>query len=207
MTSFLLPAPFIIPATASSQIKRNADLISTIHVNDMPINGDVKVSLLPGDHDNWFLLDGRLVSTLPTEAQTAATLLGFSTNLPDATEAVIGNNSGETVGTVTGTNTVTLSQANLPNVTLTATTTDNGSHTHENSSETHLNSYIARDDNATGRLRSTSASGDLYNVRSRLMAADGVHSHTVNTPLGGSEAPLSVKQRTLNVNTFVWLEI
>jgi hypothetical protein len=91
--------------------------------------GDVKSGFQPNDHSGWLKLDGRSVNTLNANQQAAAIALGFTTNLPDASTAYLAQNSG-TLGAVTGANTTTLTQANLPNVSFTGTAASAGGHNH-----------------------------------------------------------------------------
>ncbi|AJF40815.1 hypothetical protein AVV29_gp047 [Vibrio phage phi 3] len=45
--------------------------------------GDTKFSYQSADHDGWYRLNGRAISTLPAFARTAATWLGLSGSLPN----------------------------------------------------------------------------------------------------------------------------
>jgi hypothetical protein len=91
--------------------------------------GDIKSGVQAADHNGWILLDGRAISTLSSSQQTAAIALGFSSNLPNATNAYLVQN-GAAAGTVAGSNTTTLTQSNLPNVSFTGTAASAGAHTH-----------------------------------------------------------------------------
>jgi hypothetical protein len=91
--------------------------------------GDVKSGFQPNDHSGWLKLDGRSVNTLNANQQAAAITLGFTTNLPDASSAYLAQNTG-TLGAITGANTTTLTQANLPNVSFTGTAASAGTHSH-----------------------------------------------------------------------------
>ena len=75
----------------------------------------------------WFF-DGSYWISYATQ-QTVVSSLGLSGNLPDATDAYLVQNGGA-IASVTGTNTTTLTQANLPNTTFTGTSSNAGSHTH-----------------------------------------------------------------------------
>lgn len=91
--------------------------------------GDVKSGVQAADHAGWVLLDGRAISTLSASQQAAATALGFSGNLPNASNAYLVQNGG-TIGAVSGSNTTTLTQANLPNVSFTGSAASAGAHNH-----------------------------------------------------------------------------
>lgn len=91
--------------------------------------GDVKSGVQSTDHSGWILLDGRALSSLSANQQAVALSLGFSGNLPNASNAYLVQNGG-TIGSVTGSNTTILTQGNLPNVNFTGTAANAGSHTH-----------------------------------------------------------------------------
>lgn len=91
--------------------------------------GDVKSGFQTADHAGWMKLDGRAVNTLNATQQAVAVSLGFTTNLPNATSAYLVQESTG-LGTVSGTNTTTLTQANLPNVNFTGTAATAGNHSH-----------------------------------------------------------------------------
>ena len=81
------------------------------------------------DHEGWIKLDGRLISTLSVTQQSAATAMGVSGNLPNASNAYLVQNGGG-MGAVSGANTTTLAQTNLPNVNFTGTAASAGDHAH-----------------------------------------------------------------------------
>ncbi|WP_449401354.1 hypothetical protein [Chryseobacterium wanjuense] len=97
--------------------------------------GDIKHSIQPIDHNGWYLLDGRDVSTLPTGAMNAAVSLGFPSKLPNAADRVLKTkNNVEILGSVGGSNTLLIEKENLPSVNFTGTVSGNtnaaGVHTH-----------------------------------------------------------------------------
>ncbi len=79
--------------------------------------GDIKTGIQSADHNGWVKLNGRAKSTLTSTQQAQATALGIGTNLPDATNCFLVQN-GSTLGSVSGSNSKTIAQNNLPNVTL-----------------------------------------------------------------------------------------
>ncbi|MDP4799958.1 MAG: hypothetical protein NWQ65_06735 [Crocinitomicaceae bacterium] len=91
--------------------------------------GDVKSGFQSADHSGWIKLDGRALSSLSTAQQAAAAALGFTVSLPNASAAYLVQN-GSSIGSVSGANTVALTQANLPNVSFTGTSNSAGSHAH-----------------------------------------------------------------------------
>ncbi|GHY45362.1 hypothetical protein VCSRO70_1494 [Vibrio cholerae] len=95
--------------------------------------GDTKFSYQSADHDGWYRLNGRAISTLPAFARTAATWLGLSGNLPNTqgryARAAGGNLLGSGSGLGLGGD-FKLPRSALPNVTLSysGTTASGGSH-------------------------------------------------------------------------------
>ena len=87
--------------------------------------GDVKYGYQPSDHNGWILLDGRVASGNLTVTQTAnAVALGVLAggNIPDMrVRSLVGASIANPINSIRGTATVALTQANLPNVSLTAT--------------------------------------------------------------------------------------
>jgi hypothetical protein len=91
--------------------------------------GDVKSGIQAVDHSGWILLDGRAVNTLTATQQAAAASLGLVGNIPNATNSYLVQNGGA-LGAVAGSNTVTLTQGNLPNVNFIGNTSTAGNHGH-----------------------------------------------------------------------------
>jgi hypothetical protein len=83
--------------------------------------GDAKPGFQTADHNGWIKLDGRLKTTLTTTQQANATALGIGANLPDATGRVFVQG---TIGALIGSSSIT--QANLPNISLTASSVSAG---------------------------------------------------------------------------------
>jgi hypothetical protein len=77
--------------------------------------GDIKTGIQTVDHNGWIRLNGRLKSTLSASQQAQANLLGIGANLPNATNAFLVQN-GTALGSVSGSNTITIAQNQLPNV-------------------------------------------------------------------------------------------
>jgi hypothetical protein len=164
---------------------------------DMPESGDVKTSLRDADHSNWYLLNGRAISTLPLAAQAAAAALGYTTDLPDSTECCI-RSAPVYLGEVTGTNSITLNRNQLPNISLSGTTNTTGQHTHVIHTVDNAgvwDNYVAQGYNPDLNAgRETSAAGD--------------HSHTVTTEsLNGDvvQQVIDLTPKSFNVNLFIWL--
>jgi hypothetical protein len=150
--------------------------------------GDVKTGFQTSDHNGWVKLDGRLKSTLSATQQTQATALGIGTNLPDATNAFLVQN-GNTVGTISGSNSITLAQNQLPNV----------NYTGQIAEVAHGAVTIANASGVFSRVNGTSwgnASGG------------GVtESFNLNIPLNGgvTQQQINITPKSLSVNTFIYL--
>src|SRR5690606_6565863 len=103
-----------------------AEGILTIDNNVFHRFGDLRFSALSLDHNGWYLMDGRPLSTLPAHLQSRAANLGIVGFLPDASGKYIKQG---TPGITTGANTVTLNQSNMPDFTINRNT-NFVSHTH-----------------------------------------------------------------------------
>jgi len=150
--------------------------------------GDVKTGFQSADHNGWVKLNGRAKSTLSATQQAQATALGIGTNLPNADNAFLVQN-GSTLGTVAGSNSVTLAQNQLPNVTYTG--------------------QIA--DVAHGAYIVSSASGVFTRVNGTSLgnASGGGSTETFNLsiPLNGgvTQQSVNITPKSLSVNTFIYL--
>jgi hypothetical protein len=172
---FLLPrmtstqrSSIAIPASGLQVYDTNTNSIwyfnGTFWVNTqaMASVGDVKSGIQTADHSGWVLLDGRAINTLSSNQQSAAAALVLAGNLPNANNAYLSQN-GNPIATVSGVNTTTLTQANLPNVTFSGNTASAGSHTHSGT---------------------TSSSGEHTHIGAT--SNDGSHSHTGTTTTDGN---------------------
>jgi len=133
-----------------------------VNTQAMATVGDVKSGLQTNDHSGWVLLDGRSIGNLSTNQQAAASALGLSGTLPNAADAYLVQNGGS-MGAISGSNTVTLTQANLPDVSFSGNAASAGAHTH---------------------TASSSAAGGHYHTGTTN--PDGMHSHTGTTNAAGT---------------------
>lgn len=159
--------------------------------------GTIKYSVLTADHSGWYLLNGRATSTLSTAAQLNATSLGFATNLPNAEDRVLKHpTGGQSINNTGGASGTTLTQANLPNVTFTGTTSTAGNHNHT------VNRGISSDQVVNG----ADALRTFFNLAGTTSTnATGNHSHTFTVNTGGSNQVFERYQPYLVVNTFIYL--
>lgn len=91
--------------------------------------GDIKSGLQQYDHLGWIKLDGRLKSSLTENQQEAATSLGIGTNLPNTTDCYL--SQGVNLGSISGSNEISINRNNLPNIQLGGITSTEGNHFHE----------------------------------------------------------------------------
>lgn len=161
--------------------------------------GDIKTGIQVGDHNGWIRLDGRALSTLSTTQRSQAAALGITSNLPNATNAFLVQNE-TTLGSLSQSNTKTITQANLPNVTLSGTTSTAGAHTHTIPFTT---------SNMTFSWGVTSGGGAGYNINNTTTSSSsGSHSHTITTNSingGVTQTDLNITPKSLSVNTFIYL--
>lgn len=157
--------------------------------------GDIKYGFQTGDHQGWFLLDGRAITTLTTNQQAYAAELGFTGNLPDANERYLTQNTGA-LGATTGNSSITVLQANLPNYDMELTACDTtGNHQHN-----YTRWAGGRAKKGTRTPRPLGNGNTLSNS-----GASGDHSHTISTPSGGDGTPIDLNPQSMSVHTFIFL--
>ncbi|KQC32840.1 hypothetical protein AAU57_05575 [Nonlabens sp. YIK11] len=168
------------------------------------VAGDIKNGFQPTDHNGWYLLDGRAVSSLPLAARTAAASLGFTSNLPNATNRVLkARNTGETLGAISGNSTgnqVTLNANQIP--ALTGSTDNSGAHDHQYGDEA---ADLYRMGFRSGNNFYAYISNGNYTDLPRNTSSSGAHNHQVNVNSGTSNAPVSISQASIVTNVFVYL--
>lgn len=160
---------------------------------DVQESGTLKESFKTSDHNGWYLLDGRAVSGLPANIRSIAVALGFSTNLPDATNRVLKSKTGtEVLGSVGGSNTLTITKNNLPNISLAGTFSGNaaagGAHTHTfnatSESASHGHSFTGTSSSTahTHSFSLASANSTHTHSFSATSTTNGAHTHTYTMP-------------------------
>ena len=206
------------------------DGASWINIISVSTYGDVKTGFQSADHSGWVKLDGRAKSSLTANQQAQATALGISSNLPDATNAVLMQSSGS-LGAVTGSMSMTLAQNQLPNITptitvnnTTATMQNAGAHEHPISvvSST-IGGYPFGVPNAFKKdlIPTSEANADVTDrgggtlVNTGIIGSAGSHSHTIDahnhtatsTSINGgvTQQTINITPRSLVVNTFIYL--
>ncbi len=202
-----------------------------VNTQAMGVVGDVKSGMQTADHSGWIRLNGRAISTLSVSQRAAAlALFGASaTNIPDASNRYLAQN-GATPGAVSGSNTTTLSQNNLPNVNFPVTIQNNGDHNHYiNSSTANTSSGGNHNHTFSPTFSSTTAGWGIggggagltiagttntsfngahlhsVTIPAAYSASNGTHSHSATVSSGGSGTPINVAPATLSVNMFIYL--
>lgn len=185
--------------------------------------GDVKTSLLDGDHSFWYKLNGRAVTSLPAAAQAKATALGYTTSLPDTSNCYLKSGTFD-IGDVSGVSSITLSQNQLPDVTLpvTGSTSTDGVHSHkmigDGTEGTPGTAWANGGGLQTARYINQAWDYELHSVGTNAYmpsgsttSGDGAHSHNLvgaNTQSingGVTQQVIDLSPKGFNVNYFIWL--
>jgi len=189
--------------------------------------GDVKDGFQVSDHDGWIKLDGRLRSSLKTTQRVKAIDLGIGVNIPDASNSFSVQN-GQALGSLVGSNTRTIQQGDLPNVSLPGVVSTSGDHTHTGSTSANGNhnhtpaSAPVFSVYGAGGVAGWAAGGSFGNFHpggSGTTSVNGNHAHTLNIGNGGahthttttelnggvSQAMFNITPLGLSVNKFVYL--
>lgn len=175
--------------------------------------GDTKYSLATADHLGWYLLDGRAKATLSVTAQANATSIGFGINIPDASDKILKAKSGiEPLMAVGGNNSVTLVQANLPNLALAGATNAGGVHNHTYNDQYHnvsMNVNIVTGllgilGGITLNILSNNVGDPVTTTVTSTSTSNGNHTHIPTVASGGSGTAIS-NVNHLVTNVFVYL--
>lgn len=171
--------------------------------------GDIKHSLETADHKGWFLLNGRNKTTLPAVAQNNATGIGIGTTLPNSADRFIKTTNGsEAMQATGGSNTITLSQADLPNVSYNTTTASSGSHSHSFMDSHNNAKTLGLATNVlplVPLISETVGTNDIWPTTLYTTVANGNHSHTVTVPSGGGGQSINATPKHLVTNVFIYL--
>lgn len=166
------------------------------------IPGDVKYSELTNDHDGWYLMNGRNISTITNVSANEAAFSIFGSTLPNMdNKYFIADYSTGTRMTNIGQNSFTVANNNIQSATL--TTASNGNHTHD--------LYTVNDD-------FNSSSGSSYPNLSKFSGAGydngstitwwgatsntGAHTHDVSL---GTGSPSSIDNRPVSKKMYAFV--
>lgn len=169
----------------------------TLAIGPKTAYGTIKESLRTDDHNGWYKLDGRAINTLPVIAQTNAASIGLAGNLVDASSRLMRQG---TPFTTSGSNTITLTQANLPSYNMTGTTNTAGAHTHGKTYSGHVMTYVA-----AGNATILQTAGPIAGTSNVPTTTDGAHTHTASVSAGGSATPLNVMPLSISYTYFIYL--
>jgi len=175
--------------------------------------GDYKWSARNSDFSGWLLCDGRSLSrvTYSQLYEVIGTTFGFSSgttfNLPDCRGKVAGaagQGSGLTnraIGTITGSETQTLTVDHLPSHTHTGTTNTSGTHSHTtnaNGGQDGLGLVTANDFNTVVETDRSQGELNVWTTPAALTINNsGAHTHTFTTDSTGNSAAFSIMQPTI----------
>ncbi|MEY8760640.1 hypothetical protein [Chryseobacterium tongliaoense] len=171
--------------------------------------GDIQYSYLPADHEGWYLLNGRALSTLSISVQSRATALGIAGNLPNAAGRYIKQGAP---GTLSGAASVVLSRANLPNFALSGNTSTLY-HTHPlvspGSAQVRGTDILQTvNGNANSwQLAGGAIPGSILSEGTYTSSASGSHNHTVTIPTGGTGTAIALTPEYVQFNYFIYLGI
>lgn len=174
--------------------------------------GDIKYSYAISDHSGWYLLNGRAIASLSTNAQNVANSLGMTVNIPDATNRILKAKGAEALYSIGSSNTTVLSQSQLPNVNFTGTTSSDGIHTHSFSDKYHstdedlnLVTSLLGILGGVGLNILVTTVGDKDEITTTDTSTnDGAHTHTATLNSGGLGHSLP-EVSTFQLNAFVYL--
>ncbi|MGA1308162.1 MAG: hypothetical protein ACO30M_09770, partial [Candidatus Kapaibacteriota bacterium] len=184
----------------------NATAIAAMSSFGKLIPGDVKYSELNVDHNGWYKLDGRAISTISNvSAQTVANAL-YSGTLPNMSQKYFYADHGNPADRLTydGQNTFTVTNSNIQSATL--STANDGAHEHQ-----------ANPGGGYGLVRKTGVStpGSLDNDPDEINVEDLAQSWTVGSTLSehshsftigtASPTPISIQPRSVKLYQFVYL--
>lgn len=161
--------------------------------------GKIKPSVRTADHNGWYLLNGRALTALPAAAQMNAAAIAL-TSLVTAADRTLRDGGTSAFGTTGGADSVTLTQANMPNYTLSGsldTQTNNHKHTISNWNNVQTNSG-----NKAGEGTPGSGGGGTGTLS---IQSGGAHTHSFTVGTGGSAQAIDIQDPYLGVNWFIYL--
>jgi hypothetical protein len=169
--------------------------------------GDMRYSSVAADHDGWYLLNGRTLTSLPANAQARATSLGITGALPNAANKYIKQG---TPGATTGSTSVTLTQGNVPAFSMNGNVPSVAvSHSLVSPGSTVVRGTDVLQDPAgdanAWQLAGGAGPGSVGSGQSYTSSAAGSHTHTMTLPTGGSGTPITLTPSYIQVNYFIYL--
>lgn len=162
-----------------------------------PVVGDIKNGFQATDHNGWYILDGRAITTIAVRQRAVAVALGFTANLPNALDRFLKNKNlpANVAGTVAGVDTFTIARVNLPNFNFAGTTDTEPNHTHTYTDNPATAINVAAGTN-NPVANNVAANFDVF--------TNGAHTHTLTFALGSS-TPVNFEPGNIITNVFIYL--
>ena len=163
-----------------------------------PSPGDIRDSYTTTDHDGWYLLNGRNISTLTATANAVAISLNFTSVLPDFSGYYAKAANNESLSAVGGNASYTLTKQNMPNFAISGSTVAGGSHSH---------TATDRTTHGGGPIwgHATDGTVNWFDYTTRTTSSNGAHTHTLSLNSNGSGQAFGLTPAFIAVNTFVYL--
>ncbi len=186
-------------------LDNNGNIYKADGVKLLPSLGDIKYGMQKADHAGWYLLNGRTtVSISSTVARNNAISLGFVSVLYDSRNRYI-KDTTETIGTVNGNNTYTLTQSNMPGyAVVSGVTGSSGDHNHAAN-----DNYLASPGNSAARTGTQGASTNIFFTLTSTSSITSTniwnHNHTASGSTGGGGQAFSVEPEYITANVFIYL--
>lgn len=156
---------------------------------------DVKFSSENVDKGGWYLMDGRLVSSIGNLSARDAASIKFGANLPDTRDKyTVAKDASATAFASSGAASTTITANNLP--ALSGSTTTSGTHAHTITGST-------RDD--ANFLGGQVAGDAAFSNITTSTNTDGGHSHNVSVNTGSPNTPISIIPPSINLYQFIYL--
>ncbi|KQX02565.1 hypothetical protein [Flavobacterium sp. Root420] len=159
--------------------------------------GTVKESLRTADHNGWYKLDGRALNTLPAAAQANAAAIGLSGTLANADSRMMKQGTPFATG---GANTYTLTKVNMPNFTMSGTTSTAAAHTHTFGSGGWGMDWAPGGNNLVVRT-----GGPVESTNNVAVDAAADHGHALSFNTGGSNTPFNILPEYITFTYFIYL--
>jgi hypothetical protein len=163
--------------------------------------GDVKYGLQTTDHNGWVLLNGRAISTLNSSQNSVAISIGMTANLINISDKnIVGVSGTKTLRSTNGNASVSISQNQLPNVSLTTSSDGLHNHNYSKTTSTGLISALL----SIIQIGNSNSIGGL-NTATDVTTSNGTHAHSVALNGGVTQQSLNVQNPYIALNGFVYL--
>lgn len=183
----------------------NGNVYKADGVKLFPAVGEIKYGMQKADHSGWYLLDGRTAASIASVVARNNAIILFGSVLYDSRNRYI-KDTTETIGTVNGNNSYTLTQSNMPGYTVVSGVTgSSGNHNH-----TASDNYLASPGNLAARTGTQAgASVNYYFTSASTSATTSTdawnHNHTASGSTGGGGQAFSIEPAYITANIFVYL--